>query len=328
MADLTEKKPTFTFKKISRKQAVRKQQSDSSDGDSSSNSSEDGNVAVRQATSKRRNNPMIQSTKRIKLGAGRSHNSSSDGDSDVGTNSLTVSYKSTRSGKRDGPDDMGATSVVEIDTQADRDAQAILQRSIKVQKELKEKEDDKIYRGLNNYHQYFERKDSVQGNAESGKNRFGPLRAPANLRSTVRWDYQPDICKDYKETGFCGFGDSCKFLHDRSDYKHGWQIEREMEEGTYGQKSEQNYEISSDEEDFPFKCFICRKSFKDPVVTKCKHYFCEKCALDNYKKSKRCFVCAESTGGIFNPAKELMSKLEKSKKLEDQPADDNDSDET
>lgn len=22
----------------------------------------------------------------------------------------------------------------------------------------------------------------------------------------MRWDYQPDICKDYKETGFCGFG--------------------------------------------------------------------------------------------------------------------------
>ena len=30
--------------------------------------------------------------------------------------------------------------------------------------------------------------------------------------------------------------DSCKFLHDRSDYKHGWQLEREMELGTYGQK--------------------------------------------------------------------------------------------
>ena len=37
--------------------------------------------------------------------------------------------------------------------------------------------------------------------------------------------------KDYKETGFCGFGDSCKFIHDRSDYKMGWQIEREMKEG-------------------------------------------------------------------------------------------------
>lgn len=25
----------------------------------------------------------------------------------------------------------------------------------------------------------------------------------------MRWDYQPDICKDYKETGFCGFGGEC-----------------------------------------------------------------------------------------------------------------------
>ena len=32
------------------------------------------------------------------------------------------------------------------------------------------------------------------------------MRAPEHLRATVRWDYQPDICKDYKETGFCGFG--------------------------------------------------------------------------------------------------------------------------
>ncbi|CAG5120845.1 unnamed protein product [Candidula unifasciata] len=323
MDDKSDEKPTFTFKKVTRKRAVRKQKSDSSDGDSSSNSSDDGNIAVRQSTSKRRNNPMIQSTKRVKLGAGGSRNSSSDDDdSDAGTNSLTVSYKSTRSGKREGPDDMGATSVVEIDTQTDRDAQAIIQRGIQVQKELKEKEDDKIYRGLNNYHQYFEKKiqfKEMQRAAKIGIHicLFGPLRAPANLRSTVRWDYQPDICKDYKETGFCGFGDSCKFLHDRSDYKHGWQIEREMEEGTYGQKDEQNYEISSDEDDFPFKCFICRNSFTNPV----------KCALSNYKKSKRCFVCAEPTGGIFNPAKELMSKLEKSKKLEDLPGDD-DSDET
>jgi hypothetical protein len=33
---------------------------------------------------------------------------------------------------------------------------------------------------------------------------------------------------------FYMFTDSCKFLHDRSDYKHGWQLEREMEQGTYG----------------------------------------------------------------------------------------------
>ena len=32
--------------------------------------------------------------------------------------------------------------------------------------------------------------------------------------------------------------DSCKFLHDRSDYKHGWQIERELDEGRYGVNGE------------------------------------------------------------------------------------------
>ena len=40
---------------------------------------------------------------------------------------------------------------------------------------------------------------------------------------------QPDICKDYKETGFCGYGDNCKFLHDRGDYKSGWQLEKEWD---------------------------------------------------------------------------------------------------
>ena len=62
------------------------------------------------------------------------------------------------------------------------------------------------------------------------------MRAPANLRATTRWDYAPDICKDYKETGFCGFGDSCKFMHDRSDYKFGWQLEKEWEDGRYNQE--------------------------------------------------------------------------------------------
>ena len=33
--------------------------------------------------------------------------------------------------------------------------------------------------------------------------------------------------QDYKETGYCTFGDSCKFAHMREDYKAGWQIERE-----------------------------------------------------------------------------------------------------
>ena len=42
-----------------------------------------------------------------------------------------------------------------------------------------------------------------------------------------RFDYQPDLCKDWKETGYCGFGDACKFMHDRGDYKAGWELERD-----------------------------------------------------------------------------------------------------
>jgi RING finger protein 113A len=49
----------------------------------------------------------------------------------------------------------------------------------------------------------------------------------------VQWDYAPDICKDYKETGFCGYGDSCIYMHDRSDYKHGWQIDAEVDGGRF-----------------------------------------------------------------------------------------------
>lgn len=211
---------------------------------------------------------------------------------------------------------------------------------------LPDQTDDKMYRGQAGYHQYNSRKETTAGNAYKGLSAKGPLRAPAHIRASVRWDYQPDICKDYKETGFCGFGDTCKFLHDRSDYKHGWQIDKEIEEGTYAAKDVRQYAVSdSDDSDdeLPFACYICRESFTNPVVTKCKHYFCEKyvggrgkggkgleprssrctpssrCALEHHRKNKKCFVCGQPTGGYFTPAKDLKAKLkERDEQLERQ----------
>lgn len=142
---------------------------------------------------------------------------------------------------------------------------------MEINKSLEGIADDKVYRGMNNYTQFYKKKDSALGNSSSGLVRQGPIRAPAHLRATVRWDYQPDICKDYKETGFCGFGDSCKFLHDRSDYKAGWQLEMDYtgnKRNADSDDDDKKYEIPSDEEDLPFKCIICRKSFVDPIVTK------------------------------------------------------------
>ncbi|GKA96483.1 zinc finger CCCH domain-containing protein 1 [Tanacetum coccineum] len=104
----------------------------------------------------------------------------------------------------------------------------------------------------------------------------------------VGFDYQPYICKDYKETGY---GDSCKFMHDRGDDKSGWQMERDWAEadkvrkrklalkGGDNDEEDEEEEIEDDEDGLPFACFICRQPFVDPVVTKCKQYFCEHCAF-------------------------------------------------
>lgn len=86
---------------------------------------------------------------------------------------------------------------------------------------------DGTYKGMNDYIDYRQgfRREHTIGN-EKGTGLHGPLRASTNVRMTVRFDYQPDICKDYKETGFCGYGDACKFIHDRSDYKSGWELDK------------------------------------------------------------------------------------------------------
>ncbi|XP_071507290.1 E3 ubiquitin-protein ligase RNF113A-like [Diadema antillarum] len=298
---------TVSFKKRGRFAHARKRKtSDSDDG-----SGGEGSAVVRKERRADLTNPMKQRTKKL---MGRQDVTYSDS-SDEESKKTSVNYKSSRSAKPTGPDDAGATATFNMDTDHSLDAQALFEHQKKINEELKDQEDDKKYRGMNNYHTYIEKKDTAQGNAASGHVRKGPIRAPTNLRVTTRWDYAPDICKDYKETGFCGFGDSCKFMHDRSDYKFGWQLEKEWDEGKYQQQQDPTmYEIDSDDEDdLPFKCFICRQSFTNPVVTKCKHYFCEKCALKHYKKSRRCFVCGEQTNGLFNVARDLIAKLEKYK---------------
>lgn len=69
---------------------------------------------------------------------------------------------------------------------------------------------------------------------------------------------------------------------------------------------------------FNTNCLLFQESFTDPVVTRCKHYFCEKCALANYKKSQRCAACGKQTNGMFNPAKEIVAKLAKMKSKEEE----------
>jgi len=173
------------------------------------------------------------------------------------------------------------------------------------------------------------------------RNKFlaGPLRATTFVRTTARFDYQPDVCKDYKETGFCGFGDTCIYLHDRGDTKTGWQMEMEYEEKKKRDEERKSQEMErfmnsmmcgeiknngvssssrgdGDEEGakpsddgIPFACHICRGPFFNPIVTTCGHYFCEKCLLNQIKEAgSGCPICQKDTHGVMNRAQKLVAK--------------------
>lgn len=226
--------------------------------------------------------------------------------------------------------DNKAFAVNEQDTERANDAQSQYEAARKQWDDGGDVAADgsKVYRGQKAYRQYTSKSESFDNQVMQGS---GPARAPVHYRATALFDYKPDLCKDYKETGYCGFGDACKFLHDRSDYKSGWQLEKQWEDeqrekahaaalrafedpdgaagGGDGAKAAAG---STVDDGLPFACLICREPWhakSSPVVTKCEHYFCEDCALKQAAKTKRCFVCAENTGGIFNASKALQEKI-------------------
>ncbi|MCJ1257845.1 RNA-splicing factor [Lignoscripta atroalba] len=181
---------------------------------------------------------------------------------------------------------------------------------------------DGTYRGASSYQSF------IQKNPNAPSKQVGPVKAPTNIRTITVTDFAPDVCKDYKQTGFCGFGDSCKFLHAREDYKQGWQLDKDWETVTKGKKisgkavasanrtKAGDEETGSDDDDailegIPFACIICKKSYTNPIVTKCGHYFCEACALQRYRKTPSCAACGAGTGGVFNGAKNLKKLLDK-----------------
>lgn len=129
------------------------------------------------------------------------------------------------------------------------------------------------------------------------------------------------------ETGYCGFGDTCKFLHDRGTYLQGWQLDKVSNKSNFItfatraglEKKRESESDESDEEDIPFACIICRQPYTDPVVTKCHHYFCQACAIKRYSKNPKCAACGAPTNGIFNKADKIIarSKAKRAKEAKD-----------
>ncbi|KAI0066028.1 hypothetical protein BV25DRAFT_1820876 [Artomyces pyxidatus] len=174
---------------------------------------------------------------------------------------------------------------------------------------------DGLYRGQKAYNVHLAKNKDVPKAM-----RVGPQRASGStIRTVTIVDYQPDVCKDYKETGFCGFGDTCKFLHDRGTYLAGWQLDK-LAADPKKQADDGSGSSDSDDEDIPFKCIIGHHPYTDPVVTRCGHYFCSPCAIKRFAKTPKCAACGAPTGGIFNRADKVIAKLQKTKRYQEEEA--------
>lgn len=239
-----------------------------------------------------------------------------------------------------------AVRTLETETEVGKDTRAMHERNQKIHQGLKDGSlETGVYRGLGGYKQYAERSEgAISASKYSGL--LGPTRGMSNVRSTMRIEYwaacsgtDGGICKDYKETGYCGWGDSCKFLHDRSDYKSGHVIEREWEQkqkaiekkkreqwekkalkqanGEDGADASSGNDSDSDDEELPSSCNNCGEKWADcsstPVQTVCGCHFCEDCAMGHYARTPKCYKCGAPTHGIFNTCDALEEKIKRMK---------------
>lgn len=134
------------------------------------------------------------------------------------------------------------------------------------------------------------------------------IRQPPNIRTTLLTDFQPDVCKDFKLTGYCGYGDSCKFLHIRDDFKGGWKLNQEWKIDA-NEDAEPAEKIDLDK--VPINCSICKDEYKAPVVTACGHYFCSSCFTKRVRKDSCCLICGKDTHGVAKMANDLKKLLKK-----------------
>ncbi|KAI5479563.1 cell cycle control protein, Cwf22 [Pseudohyphozyma bogoriensis] len=291
MADI-EPVVSFMKKKGKRPGGLRKRPLEDEASTSAAADNEPSTSEVVIATRKQAVNHLIQGTgpKRRKQGdvdADAMLSDSDDEEKDKGLVRHSASVVRPRRRSSSPPAEMSAESIKES-------------QKNKFEKE-EEAKDDGMYHG-------------VKGQQHKLPKAFGPVKGgPGNVRTITLVDYQPDVCKDYKETGFCGFGDTCKFLHDRGDYLHGWQLDNQFlsssaAAGSFMAKQAaregggaDDDDSDSDNEDLPFACLICRNPFgKEPVVTLCGHYFDSACAIKRFSKTGKCFACGKGTNGVFN----------------------------
>lgn len=121
----------------------------------------------------------------------------------------------------------------------------------------------------------------------------------------IYMDYEPLLCKEYKLKGYCGYGDTCKFIHSRDDYINDRKLVRKHWKKTIETKSDKK----DSEVNVNTKCPLCNEGFDDIsdkklVQLECKHVFCKTCFLDSLKKNDtKCKSCGVESKGTMKPFK-------------------------
>ena len=73
------------------------------------------------------------------------------------------------------------------------------------------------------------REEIFQNKKNQKKNFFGPSKINRHFKNPITVDYNPSICKDFKDSGYCTWGSTCIYAHDRTEYKRGWELDKEWE---------------------------------------------------------------------------------------------------
>lgn len=142
--------------------------------------------------------------------------------------------------------------------------------------------------------------------------------------------FQPDACRSYYEYGYCGFEDHCTFSHNafsENEQKSKYDINSISKSSSFSTNSantaismsspsslyssriifkpipvniSNSYPVSSGKTEEAFNCKLCNSDLFQPIITNCKHIFCESCMMKYYINiSSNCVICDKELDGNF-----------------------------
>ncbi|KAG7923185.1 hypothetical protein KL905_001451 [Ogataea polymorpha] len=76
-----------------------------------------------------------------------------------------------------------------------------------------------VSKGQDEEGQSDDQNDQSKDVMEKKSGRYNIKQLSSSIKTNTVIDYQPDVCKDFLKNGYCGYGDTCKFLHYRDEFK-------------------------------------------------------------------------------------------------------------